>query len=217
MALITPIPPLSKMEASQDHLLPALAPCLGLFSSESSPSHRLRCCVSSALAGHRGPGYVAGLGLRLEHLCLSPRNSLCCLQSSLGGEKVGGEALHRTQTLARQSQEGWRRGKGRWGAGGRTGKPVCGVGMCGGSPGLFHICPHHAEVQGEGFSLWPSHCWAGSGGWNFPTCKPQRFAASASPPSHGFASPGTQGAAGPWAQDPAGLTTHLPILKPLLH
>lgn len=161
MAVITPIPPLPKMEASQDHL-PALAPCLGLFSSESSPSHRLRCCVSSALTAHRGPGCVAGLGLRLEHLCLSPRNSLCCLQSSLGGEKVGGEALHRTQTLTRQSQEGWRRGKGRWGAGGRTGKPVCAVGMCRVSPGLLHICPHHAEVQGEGFSLWPSHCWTGS-------------------------------------------------------
>lgn len=61
MALITPIPPLPKMEASQDHLLPALALCLGLFSSDSSPSHRLRCCVSPALAACRGLGCDAGL------------------------------------------------------------------------------------------------------------------------------------------------------------
>lgn len=94
---------------------------------------------------------------------------------------MGGEALHRTQTLARQSQEGWRRGKGRWGAGGRTGKPVCAAGVCGVSPGLLHICPHHAEVQGEGFSLWSSHCWAGSGGWNFPTCISFSFRISSQP------------------------------------
>lgn len=49
MALTTPIPPLLKMETSQDHFLPALALCLGVFSSDPSPSHSLRCCVFSLL------------------------------------------------------------------------------------------------------------------------------------------------------------------------
>lgn len=45
VAPIAPIPPLPKTEAWQDHLPPALAPCPGRFSSDSSPSRRLRCCV----------------------------------------------------------------------------------------------------------------------------------------------------------------------------
>lgn len=140
VAPIAPIPPLPKTEASQDHLLPALAPCLGRFSSDSSPSRRLRCCVLCSRCLPR-PGCAAGLGRRSQHLCLSPRSSLCCLQRSLGGGNVGGEAPHGTQALAGQSQEGWRGGQGGPGCGRQNGKS----GLCsrhgGVPPVLLRVCP----------------------------------------------------------------------------
>ena len=129
------------------------------------------------------------------------------LFAQLARMEVGGEAPHGTQTLPGRAREAEGGGSVSWSVGDRTGKPVCAADVCGVLAGLCCVClSPHAEVQGGGFSLWPSHCWADP---NFPTCKRQIFAASASLPSHGFAFPWHTGSS--WALRPGSCGSHHPL------